>query len=254
MSLFPGQQIRQFTIEETLTFVLHRRARWSVDIDYPDLSEFGCHGAPRQTIMIFYKLIPSLATMTVPLLLAPMLYCVVYPWTSSRTWKVTSCTSRMSVPWRLSNASNIALLVGGVIPFMFKVAILIETFRYNCRGVWVRGGVGGGFYSLSLRVCAIVVLLLVRSSHIPTLFSNFIFYLGLGFVQNRLFVRYYPESLVRVLGHCVLIVHPVCTFDVCQRFLTGAFFSLRVCMQGSRSLSGWPIVKCRYSRVYCYQF
>ena len=140
MSLFPGQQIRQFTIEETLTFVLHRRARWSVDIDYPDLSEFGCHGAPRQTIMIFYKLIPSLATMTVPLLLAPMLYCVVYPWTSSRTWKVTSCTSRMSVPWRLSNASNIALLVGGVIPFMFKVAILIETFRYNCRGVWVRGG------------------------------------------------------------------------------------------------------------------
>jgi len=40
MPRFNGQEIRQFTSEESLTFLLHRRARWGVHINYPDLSEF----------------------------------------------------------------------------------------------------------------------------------------------------------------------------------------------------------------------
>jgi hypothetical protein len=39
-----------------------------------------------------------------------------------------------------------------------------------------------------------------------------------------------------------------------HHFLSGAFFSLRICMQGSRSLSGLPIINCRYFRVHGYHF
>jgi len=49
MARFTSQQIRQFTIEETLSFLLHRRARWGVHINYADLSEFGCLSASRRT-------------------------------------------------------------------------------------------------------------------------------------------------------------------------------------------------------------
>jgi len=52
---------------------------------------------------------------------------------------VTCCTSRMSISWRLSNASSIAILMGDVMPFMFKVAILIEAIRSNCGGQCARG-------------------------------------------------------------------------------------------------------------------
>jgi len=58
-------------------------------------------------------------------------------------------------------------------PFMFKVAILIETIRSNWGGEWA--GVDDGFYTLSLLDCARLVLLLVRSRRIPALFFNFIF-------------------------------------------------------------------------------
>jgi len=49
MIRFTSQQIRQFTIEETLAFLLHRRARCGVHINYPDLSEFDCHSTSRRT-------------------------------------------------------------------------------------------------------------------------------------------------------------------------------------------------------------
>jgi hypothetical protein len=87
---------------------------------------------------------------------------------------VTYCTSRMSISWRLSNSLSVSILVEDVMPFMFKVAILIEAIRSNCGG----GGRGfdEGFYTLSLLGCATLVLLLVRSRRIPALFSNFIFF------------------------------------------------------------------------------
>jgi hypothetical protein len=49
MARFTGHQVRQFTIEEMLAFLINRRARWGVHINYPDLSEFGCHSASRRT-------------------------------------------------------------------------------------------------------------------------------------------------------------------------------------------------------------
>ena len=49
MARFTSQRIRQFTTEETLAFLLHLRARWGLHINYPDLSQFGCHRASRQT-------------------------------------------------------------------------------------------------------------------------------------------------------------------------------------------------------------
>ena len=42
---------------------------------------------------------------------------------------MTSYTSRMSIAWHLSNVSTIAILVEDVMPFMFKVAILIQAIR-----------------------------------------------------------------------------------------------------------------------------
>ena len=92
---------------------------------------------------------------------------------------MTSCTSRMSVSWSLSNASSLAILVGDVMPFMFKVAILIEAIRLNCGGSG--RGDDDGFYALSSLGCATLVLLLVRSRRIPALFSNFIFLFWYGF-------------------------------------------------------------------------
>lgn len=41
----------------------------------------------------------------------------------------------MSISWRLRNASSIAFLVGDVMPFMFKVAMLIEAIRSTAEGV-----------------------------------------------------------------------------------------------------------------------
>ena len=79
--------------------------------------------------------------MAVPLLLATMAYWMVYPWKSLRTWHVTSCSSRMSISWRLSNASSVDILVGDATPFtrMLKVAILIEVIRSTYGGEWARG-------------------------------------------------------------------------------------------------------------------
>ena len=68
-------------------------------------------------------------------------------------------------------------------PFMFKVAILIEAIMPNCGGGG--RGVDDGSYTLSLLGCATLVLLLVRSRRIPALFSNF--YFGMGFVPDRPF-------------------------------------------------------------------
>ena len=132
----------------------------------------------------------------------------------------------MSISWRVNNASSIANLEGDAMPFMLKVAILIEAIRSNCGRE-------------SLFGCATLVLLLVRSRRIPTLFSNLIFLFGDGglprFVRFRVFIR---RVGCAVRGYCVLVVQPLCTSDVCHHFLSGAFFSLRVCMQVSRSLSG----------------
>jgi len=132
-------------------------------------------------------------------------------------------------------------------PFIFKVAILIEAIRSNCGGEWAKDR--RWFLTLSLLRCATHVLVLVRSRRISALFYNFIFISGWGLsriVRFRVFIR---RVGCAVRGHCVL-VQPICTFDVCHNLLSGAFFSLRVCMQGLRCLSGWPIVKCRHFCVH----
>jgi len=107
------------------------------------------------------------------------------------------------------------------------------------------------------------VLIRLRYSHstprpFPSYSSDFFqFYLfisggGLSWIARfRVFIR---RGGCVVRGHCVLVVQAVCISDVCHQFLSGAFFSLRVCMQGSRSLSSWPIVKCRHFRVHGHHF
>ena len=134
---------------------------------------------------------------------------------------------------------------------MFKVAILIEPIRSNCGGEWARGR----------RWFLYFVLIRVRYSLSPHPFplyscAFFEFYLfisvwGLSrFFRFRVFIR---RVGCAVRGHCVLFVQPVCSSDICHRFLSGAF-SLRVCVQGSRSLSGWRIAKCRHFCVNGYHF
>ena len=71
------------------------------------------------------------------------------------------------------------------------------------------------------------------------------------FVRFRVFMR---RVGCPVRGHCVLFVQPVCSSDGCHNFLSGAFFFLSVFMQGSHSLSVWPIVKCRHFCVHGYHF
>ena len=121
---------------------------------------------------------------------------------------MTSFTSRMSISRRLSNASSIAILVGDVMPFMFKVAILIEAIRSNCGGEWATGR----------RWLIYFVLIRLRYSHsIPRPFPSyssafFQFYLfisawGLSWiVRFRVFIR---RVGCAVRGHCVLVVQPV---------------------------------------------
>ena len=140
---------------------------------------------PDGLIMIFSRYIPSIAKMAVTLLLVPMLYCVVYPWKSLRTWLVTSCTSRMSICWRLIKASSITILVGDAMPIMFKVANLTEAIRSNCGWQWARGR----------RWFLYFVLIRQRHSRsIPRPFPSYSsvffilsFYFGLGFVPDRPF-------------------------------------------------------------------
>ena len=158
---------------------------------------------------------------------------------------MTSCNSGMSISWRPINAWSIAILVGDVIPFMFKVAILIEAIRSKCGEEWAM--VDDGFYTLSLLGCATLVLLLVRSCCIPAFFfSNFILLFRDRVCPGSSVLVSSSGGLVAPSARtCVLVVQPVCISDVCHNFLSGVFFSLRVCMLGSRSLSGWPIVKCR---------
>jgi hypothetical protein len=69
-------------------------------------------------------------------------------------------------------------------PFMFKVAILIETIRSNCGGGG--RGVDDGLYVLCLLGCATLVLLLIRFRRIPALFKILSFYFGMWFVLDRL--------------------------------------------------------------------
>ena len=152
--------------------------------------------------------------MAVSLRLAPMLYFVVYPWKSLRTWQLTSCTSMTSICWRLSNASSIVILVGDVMPFMFKVAVLIEAIRSNCGGecVWGR------------RWFPYFVLIRLRCSRCnPRPFPS---YSSAFFLQCYLFISGWCLSRIIlfwvfirrvgcvVRGHCVLVVQPVCTSDV----------------------------------------
>ena len=71
-------------------------------------------------------------------------------------------------------------------PFMFKVAILIEAIKLNCGGSG--RGVDEGFYTLSLLGCATPVLLHVRSCPIPAFFFSILcLYFGMGFVPDRPF-------------------------------------------------------------------
>jgi len=92
------------------------------------------------------------------------------------------------------------------------------------------------------------------SSYSSAFFQFNLFISGWGLsriVRFRVFTRMVGCA---VRGHCVLFVQPVCTSDVCKHFPSCAFFSLRVCMQGTRSLSVWPFVKCRHFCVQSYHF
>ena len=101
-------------------------------------------------------------------------------------------------------------------------------------------------YSRSIRCPDEVALLSFYSSSVPSgripalFFQFYLFISGWGLsriLRSRVFIR---KVVCAVRGHSVIVVQPVCTSAVRHHFLTGAF-SLRVCMQGSRSLSGWPI-------------
>ena len=166
---------------------------------------------------------------------------------------MASCTSRMSVSWRLSNASSIAILVGEVMPFIFKVAILIGVIRSNCGGEWARGRRSFLYF---------VLIMLRHSRYTPRPFPS---YSSIFFPQFYLFVSGW--CLPRIVSFMVFIRQcclrrpralrlrcPIrCTSDVGHHFLSDVF-SLRVCMQVSRGLSGWPIVKCRHFCVHGYHF
>jgi len=138
-------------------------------------------------------------------------------------------------------------------PFIFKVAILIGVIRSNCGGEWARGRRSFLYF---------VLIMLRHSRYTPRPFPSyssafFKFYLfisGWGLSRNVRFRVFIQRVGCAVRGHCVLVVQPVCTSDVCHHFLSGVFFSLPVCMQGSRSLSGWPIVKCLHFCVHGYNF
>ena len=74
---------------------------------------------------------------------------------------MNSCTSRMSISWRQSNASSIAILVGDVMAFMFKVAILIDA---------IRRGMGEGPTMVSVLCPYEVALLSFSSSSVLVVF------------------------------------------------------------------------------------
>jgi len=92
------------------------------------------------------------------------------------------------------------------------------------------------------------------SSYSSALFQFYLFISGKGLSRIVRFMVFIRRVGCAVRGHCVLLVQPVCTSDVCHHFLSGALFSLRVHMQRSRSLSAWPIVKCRRFCVNGYHF
>ena len=105
---------------------------------------------------------------------------------------MTSCTGRMSVSWRLSNASSIAILVGDVIPLMFKVVILIEAIRSNCGGELARGRRWLLYFVLKR-------LRFSRSTPLPfpsysSAFFQFCFLFRFGFVPDRLLQGLHPEG------------------------------------------------------------
>ena len=142
-------------------------------------------------------------------------------------------------------------------PFMFKMAILIEAIRSNCGEEWARDRRWFLYFVLiRMRYCRCTPRPFPSYSGAFSQFYLFILECGLSrIVRFRVFIR---RVGCAVRGHCVLVVQTVCTDgldnDVGHHFLSGAFFSLRVCMQGSRSLSGWPVVKYCQFCVHGYHF
>ena len=98
---------------------------------------------------------------------------------------MTSCTSTMSISWRVSNASSIAIRVGVVMALMFKGAILIETIRSNCGVEWASGPLCFLYFVLIRLRCSRSTP--VRSRRIPALFSILSFYFGKEFVPDSPF-------------------------------------------------------------------
>ena len=131
----------------------------------------------------------------------------------------------MFISWRLTNASNIAILVGDAMPFMLKVANLIEAIRSNCGGEWARGST-----MVSILCPYYVALLSFYSSSVSVVFPRFFqFYLfisGCGLFRIVCFRVFIRRVGCAVHGHFVLVVQPVCTSDICHHFLPNAFFSL----------------------------
>jgi len=120
---------------------------------------------------------------------------------------VTSCTSRMFISWRLSNASSIAILVGDVMPFVFKVAILIEAIRSNCGWEWARG-------RRWLLYFVLIRLRYSRSTPRPfpsyssAFFQFYLFISGWGLSRIVRFMVFVRRVCCAVRGHCVLVVKP----------------------------------------------
>ena len=120
---------------------------------------------------------------------------------------------------------------------MFLVAILIEAIRSNCGGEWAKGR-RLFLYSVIIRLRYSRSTPCPFPSYSSAFFQFYLFISGWGLSRIVRFRVFILRIGCAVRGHCVLVVQPVCTSDVCHHFLYGAFFSLSVCMQGSRSLFG----------------
>ena len=73
---------------------------------------------------IFVMVMPSFASMTVPLLSAPSFIYAVFRRIALKSGVVTSCTSARSMSFLQRNSSSILRCVLDAVPFMFNVATL----------------------------------------------------------------------------------------------------------------------------------
>jgi hypothetical protein len=176
---------------------------------------------------MFVRARPSLARIAVPRVSVPLFIRTVYLRIVFKVVCDTSCSKAKSMSCRHRKSLSICRRVLDDIALMLNVAILnvsniIWIMRVGCTGTsklidCVR------FCS----ACYYASFLLIRASHCP----SSVLCCALGLIGG---------------GH---LCFPITGGSIISLPFSGNF-SLRVCMQGSHSMSGRPIVKCRHFRFH----